>query len=311
MNALAKLSAATTALAEAKTLDEVKHILDIAEAARTYARAAKLGLEAQNHAAEIKLRAERKAGELLKELERDKGGRPSENSNHNGSSFSPYRQVLTESEIAPTTAQRWQTVAALPEEIFEEHIAETKASGQELTSSGVIRVAQEQSKPHVSHNSGNNEWYTPAEYIEAARRVMGDIDLDPASSHKANEIVQAEVIYTADDDGLALPWRGRVWMNPPYAAELITRFASKMVDHVRGGDVQEAVILVNNATETGWFCQLIDVATAVVFPRSRVKFWQPNGSLGAPLQGQAIIYAGSKPDEFLYHFRDFGWGAML
>jgi len=55
-NALAKLDRATQMLAEAKSLDEVKHIMDIAEAARTYARAAKLGLEAQNHAAEVVLR---------------------------------------------------------------------------------------------------------------------------------------------------------------------------------------------------------------------------------------------------------------
>ena len=108
---LAKLSAATRALAEARTLDQVKHIMDVAEAARTYARAAKLGLEAANHAAEVKLRAERKAGELLQQLERDKGGRPAENSFQAGTSFSEYRAVLTDSDIAPTTAHRWQTVA--------------------------------------------------------------------------------------------------------------------------------------------------------------------------------------------------------
>ena len=56
-DALARLDGATRALAEAKTLEEVTQIRDIAEAARTYARAAKLGLEAQNHATEIKLRA--------------------------------------------------------------------------------------------------------------------------------------------------------------------------------------------------------------------------------------------------------------
>ena len=73
-NPLAKLDRATHMLAEAKTLDEIKNIMDVAEAARTYARAAKLGLQAYNHAAEIKVRAERKAGEFLKRLERGAGG---------------------------------------------------------------------------------------------------------------------------------------------------------------------------------------------------------------------------------------------
>lgn len=72
-NPLAKLDKATHLLAEAKTLDEIKNIMDVAEAARTYARAAKLGLEAYNHAAEVKVRAERKAGEFLKRLERGTG----------------------------------------------------------------------------------------------------------------------------------------------------------------------------------------------------------------------------------------------
>lgn len=59
---LARLSAAARMLAEAKTLDEIKQVHDIATAAATYARAAKIGLEAQNHAAEIKLSAERRGG---------------------------------------------------------------------------------------------------------------------------------------------------------------------------------------------------------------------------------------------------------
>jgi N6-adenosine-specific RNA methylase IME4 len=141
VNALAKLSAATTALAEAKTLDEVKHILDIAEAARTYARAAKLGLKAQNHAAAIKLRAEYKAGILLRDLERSNGGRPE--TRNSVLQVSEYSQVLEENDINRMTAHRWQTIAILPEETLEQHIAESETEEEELTSNSILRVAQE------------------------------------------------------------------------------------------------------------------------------------------------------------------------
>ena len=166
-------------------------------------------------------------------------------------------------------------------------------------------------KPHVAHNSGNNEWYTPVEYIQAARRVMGYIDLDPASSEAANEVVDAAAYYTAEDDGLSLPWVGKVWMNPPYAKTLVEQFADKMAHHAGNGDVTEAIVLVNNATETAWFRKLISVASAVVFPASRIRFWQPNSEPGAPLQGQACIYIGHAPDLFLSEFTTFGWGATL
>ena len=57
-------------LAEIRTVDEAKHIRDMAEGARVYARSAQLGLEIQNHAAFVKLQAERKAGDLLAKMPR-------------------------------------------------------------------------------------------------------------------------------------------------------------------------------------------------------------------------------------------------
>ncbi len=218
-------------------------------------------------------------------------------------------------------AEEVQISRALSEEV-KEQIRDTPVADSKVDLLALARMDPEKQKaaatrmiegerPHVAQNTGYNEWYTPEEYIKAARKVMGGIDLDPASSKEANTVVKAKRIFTAEQDGLQQEWKGRVYMNPPYTAGLVSKFIDKMVESVSSNQVTEAVVLVNNATETSWFYQLIQIASAVCFLRGRVKFWQPSGQTGPPLQGQAVIYIGPNVKEFRVEFADLGWTVRL
>lgn len=160
-------------------------------------------------------------------------------------------------------------------------------------------------QPCASKASHVSEWFTPAVYAQRAANVMGRIDLDPASCHAANQAVDAAQYYTVEDDGLDQPWFGRVFMNPPYTRTLIQQFCEKLVEQYLAGHVTQAVVLVNNATETRWFQALLSVASAVCLPIGRVQFWHPDKPV-TPRQGQALLYLGDNTAGFTTAFKDLG-----
>ena len=276
------------AVVECHNIDEISNIRNQAEAYRYALRQAKESPEVIKKAEEIKLRAERRAGELLKETARKpEEGRPVEVSNGT---------TLTDMGISRDQSSKWQKIASIPEEKFENYIEVEK----ELSTAGVLRAGK---NVHISNNSGENEWYTPIEYIVSAKKVMGDIDLDPASSETANIIVRAKEYYTKEDDGLKQEWGGRDWLNPPYSQPEISMFAKAVLEQ----DFSEIIILVNNATETDWFYTMYQKCNAVCFVRKRIKFLDKDGfPSGSPLQGQALLYSGDKRVEFVNEFKRFG-----
>lgn len=154
--------------------------------------------------------------------------------------------------------------------------------------------------------TGQMEWYTPALYIEKARRVLGAIDLDPASCLAAQATVKAEHFYTVADDGIKQKWHGRVWLNPPYAGALVAAFAAKMVASWNDGDLVAAFMLTNAYTETSWWHGLANTSAAVCFTRGRIKFESSDGDKCAPTNGQSFFYFGRELELLRLEFSDVG-----
>ena len=163
-------------------------------------------------------------------------------------------------------AHRWQKLAAVPDERFEAIVEAHETQRVPVTTASVLRAADEAEwcghsaedirnvpipspeerkraedrfeaaldrassyEPLAQRCTGGIEWYTPREIIEAARKALGGIDLDPALCEIAQATVRAGRYFTQEIDGLSQPWRRRVFLNPPYATELVGRFVSKLL----------------------------------------------------------------------------------
>ena len=170
------------------------------------------------------------------------------------------------------------------------------------------RAVQAMGATVFSHDS--LDYYTPQWVIDAAREVMGGIDLDPASCEAANTWIMANRYYTIDQDGLSLPWYGRVWLNPPYSftngKSNQDAWSYRLATEYRSGAVSEGLLLVKAALGYKWFEGLWD-NWPVCFVRERLSFVMPNGNDdGQSKQGTAIFYMGTNLQGFVSAFAKFG-----
>jgi hypothetical protein len=138
----------------------------------------------------------------------------------------------------------------------------------------------------VTRWTGDPEWYTPAKYIEAARVVLGGIDLDPASNALAQETVKAARWYSEEVDGLIQEWEGRVFLNPPFSYPTVANFTERLCLGVESGKITAAILLVNNCTDTNWWHRAARLASAICFTAGRISFYKASGSQTQPTNGQ-------------------------
>jgi ParB family transcriptional regulator, chromosome partitioning protein len=147
-----------------------------------------------------------------------------------------------------------------------------------------------------------NEWWSPSEIVEAARRVMGGIDLDPASCPQANETVRATRFYTVKEDGLRQQWSGKVWLNPPYG-RVGPKFIAKLAESYRSAALTQAcLILASNHQHTKWFSSLTTLKPIKCSSNGRLKF----SGKGSPKHGSVVLGIGVDRDAFGREFARFG-----
>ena len=174
----------------------------------------------------------------------------------------------------------------------------------------VKAIAESKTVSRTKALTGEVEWYTPRLYLDAVIEVMGAIDLDPASSAAAQEHVKAGQYFTMEEDGLKQQWHGRVFLNPPYSMPEVREFSAKLLTSYVDGDIQEGILLVNNATDTQWFQAVGRAADYHCCTLGRISFLQArDGELlekTAPTHGQVFLYFGKDVGKFKEVFSRFG-----
>lgn len=121
---------------------------------------------------------------------------------------------------------------------------------------------------HQSAKATTTTWLTPRFIMDA----LGPFDLDPCSAPDPTSWPTASRHYTWPlHDGLALPWDGRVWLNPPYGNEA-DAWMRRLAEHGEG----TALIFARTETET-FFRHVWDKADALLFLRGRLHFHHGDG----------------------------------
>ena len=139
--------------------------------------------------------------------------------------------------------------------------------------------------------TASDEWYTPKEILDA----LGPFELDPCAPMKPLWPTAAKMV-NKEEDGLKIQWGGqRVWCNPPYSQPLLTEFCKRMVENNNG------ILLVFARVDNRLFQDvLLPNASALLFLRHRIKFYQEDGTQGgSPGCGSVLIAFGKENAEAL------------
>jgi phage N-6-adenine-methyltransferase len=278
---LTTVSEATRMLAEAQTLDDVRQILDMAEAARLYARKAHLGLRAQNTAAAISIECQAKANEKIRAA-REAGELASQGERTDLIDHADKVPTLADIDVSGDEAADWAKVDAVPEKKRAEYVAKATEAEAEVTRAGLLRYAATgRVVPSTAHlSSENDEWETPQDLFDELDAEF-NFTLDVCASA---ENAKCERFFS--ENGLEQEWSGACWMNPPYSD--VAAWMEKA--YTVGQTGHTVVCLVPSRTDVGWFWDFARHGE-VRFLRGRLHFTDNEDKTGpAPFPSAVVVF---------------------
>lgn len=173
---------------------------------------------------------------------------------------------------------------------------------------GLSEHIREQLATNVHFSSKKLDYLTPQSLLEYLYEVF-TFDLDPCSDqpHHLRPNVRAAVHYTQVEDGLAMPWHGVCFMNPPYGRQ-IGHWVARAVAQIENGNVTTVVCLVPARVDTRWWQDNIEYASFIVFIKGRLKFSGHTNSAPFP---SALVVFGAITDSQKAHLAKLGWSVWL
>jgi phage N-6-adenine-methyltransferase len=133
----------------------------------------------------------------------------------------------------------------------------------------------------VLFSSKTVEWSTPQDFFDELNAEFG-FDLDPCATV---ENAKCARYFTMADNGLAQPWPGRVFMNPPYGRAVAAWMEKASLSAQTTAEL--VVCLVPARTDTRWWHDYA-MHGEVRLLRGRLKFG--GASAAAPFPSALIIF---------------------
>lgn len=157
----------------------------------------------------------------------------------------------------------------------------------------------------VSDAAQVQDYYTPAEIIDAARTAMGGIDLDAASHYLANRQHRIPEYFHTGRSAFSNDWYGRVWLNPPFGDNL--PWFQTIIKYVDSGAITDLCMLSPTwAFTTTISSDFMEYVTAHVLLSPTPKFWGNRDKKTGSNHPHSIVYIGDRVDEFHAAFQDHG-----